>query len=163
MSKSITLSLRDYSKRMLSINSYLQAQGKEILYCSGKLLGTKEFASENSKSLERALTKISETYARLSEAVLKIGRLGPDFMMAELHGCPTCVEAERDGHTYCWIDAGYIAGALEAMLDKRFAVIETKCRGTGYDHCEFVVTEDRRIEERRRHSTAFQRFESSPM
>jgi hypothetical protein len=61
------------------------------------------------------------------------------------------------------MDAGYIAGALETMLGKRFAVIETKCHGTGHEYCEFVVTEDRRTEVKRRQSTAFERFETSPM
>ena len=163
MSKSITLGLRDYSKRMLSINNYLQAQGKDTLYYSGKLLGAKEFSRENSKSLEQALTKISDAYTRFSEAVLKVGRVGSNFLATELHGCPTCVEAEHNGNTCCWMDAGYIAGALESMLNKEFAVIETKCRGTGYDYCEFIVTEDKRKPQRRSRSTAFKRFEISPM
>ena len=163
MSKSITLSLRDYSKRMLSINRYLRAQGKETLYYSGRLLGCEDFSGENSETLEKALKKISDAYTRFSEAVLKVGRVGSDFLAAELHGCPTCVEAEKNGQTHCWMDAGYIAGALEAMLGKRFTVIETKCRGTGFDHCEFIVTENRRTETRRRQSTAFKRFEKSAM
>jgi predicted hydrocarbon binding protein len=163
LSKSITLSLRDYSKRMLSINRYLRAQGKETLYYSGKLLGSEDFSGENSETLEKALKRISEAYTRFSEAVLKVGRVGSDFLAAELHGCPTCVEAEQNGQTYCWIDAGYIAGALEAMLGKRFTVVETKCRGTGFDYCEFILTEDRHIERKRRQSTAFKRFEKSAM
>jgi predicted hydrocarbon binding protein len=163
MSKSITIGLRDYSKRLLSISQYLQAQSKDTLYYSGKLLGTKDFADESSETLERALLKISDAYARFSEAVLKVGSLGSDFLMAELHGCPTCVVAEFDGHTYCWIDAGYIAGALETMLGKKFVVIETKCRGTGHDRCEFIVTEDRNTRPRRGRSTAFRRFETSPL
>jgi predicted hydrocarbon binding protein len=163
MSKSISLSLRDYSKRMLSLNSYLQAQGKETLYYAGKLLGAKEFAEESSADLENALVKISNTYVRFSESTLKVGRLGADFLAAELHGCPTCVEAEYDGRTHCWMDAGYIAGALETMLGKRFVAIETKCRGTGHEYCEFVVTEDRSTKVKRRTSTAFERFETSPM
>ena len=163
MSKNISLGLRDYSKRMLSINDYLQAQGKETLYYAGKLLGAKEFTNASSETLEHALTKISDTYTRFSESTLKVGRLGADFLAAELHNCPTCVEAECDGHAHCWMDAGYIAGALETMLSKRFAVIETKCRGTGHEFCEFVVTEDRRTKVKRRQSTAFERFETSPM
>jgi predicted hydrocarbon binding protein len=163
MSKIISIGLRDYSKRMLSISSYLRAQAKETLYYSGKLLGTNEFVNENSKTLEDALTKVSDTYARFSEASLKVARLGSNFLTVELYGCPTCVEAKHDGLTYCWIDAGYIAGALEKMMGKRFAVIETKCRGTGYDYCEFVVTENRSSEARQPKSIAFKRFEKSPM
>lgn len=163
MSKSISLGLRDYSKRMLSIGDYLQAQGKETLYYSGKLLGTKDFSNESSTTLEQAFTKISDAYTRFSESTLKVGKLGADFLGAELHGCPTCVEAECDGHIHCWMDAGYIAGALETMLHKRFVAIETKCRGTGHEFCEFVVTEDRCTKVKRRQSTAFERFETSPM
>jgi predicted hydrocarbon binding protein len=148
---------------MLSIGSYLQAQGKETLYYSGRILGLKEFSAEKAKDPEQALAKISDTYALFSEAILKVGRLGADFLAAELHGCPTCVEAECDGHTYCWMDAGYIAGALEGMLGKRFAVVETKCRGTGHACCEFVVTEERSSQSKRRRSMAFERFETSPM
>jgi hypothetical protein len=61
------------------------------------------------------------------------------------------------------MDAGYIAGALETMLGKRFTVIETRCSGSGSDHCEFIVTEDRHIKTMRPQYTAFKRFETSPM
>ena len=163
MSKSVSIGLADYSRRVQSINAYLQAQGKETLYYSGKLLGSKEFGDEVSKTLEQALTKIGDAYLRFSESMLKIGRIGSDFLSVELHSCPTCLEADNDGLMHCWMDAGYIAGALETMLGKRFTVIETKCSGIGSDHCEFIVTEDQHTKTMRPQYTAFKRFETSPM
>ena len=163
MSKSVSISLGGYSRRVQSINAYLQAQGKETLYYSGKLLGSKEFGDQVSETLEHALTKIGDAYLRFSDSMLKIGRIGSDSLSVELHSCPTCLEADRDGLMHCWMDAGYIAGALETMLGKRFTVIETKCSGTGSGHCEFIVTEDRYTKTMRPQHTAFRMFETSPM
>jgi predicted hydrocarbon binding protein len=131
--------VREYSARILGICNWLQNERKEALSNAGRLVAAAEFGTITASSLEEALTQIDTLYKHSGLGHLKIDGAGKDHLVIHIHECATCTDAKNDGHTYCWIDAGFIAGGLETMLHKGYDVIETKCRGTGYDYCEFII------------------------
>lgn len=147
---------------MASICGCLLGAGKELLYRSGEALAEKEFAGSSSRDLKLALEKISEAYSSSSLGELRMDGAGSSFIIVAIHDCATCANVERDGRTYCWFDAGYIAGALKTMLQKDFIAVETKCRGTGHDHCEFIVMV-RPTRRGARASSAFRPMDKMPM
>jgi len=139
----MTLVVNTYSTRILAISKWLQNERKETLYNAGRLIAASEFHSANEPSLEEALTQISAAYEHTGLGRLKIVEAGASRLILRLDNCATCIDAKNDGNTYCWIDAGFIAGSLENLLHERYDAVETKCRGTGHNYCEFRVIQSK--------------------
>jgi len=143
MAKTLPLNSENYSVRMLSVSRLLKAASKEVLYKAGENSASEEFHGFVAKDLNGALSLIAEFYARRGLGRLVIDGAETGFLLVRNYDCATCSAAENDGQTYCWIDAGFIAGALRRMLNTDFVVIETKCHGTGSEHCEFLIAKSR--------------------
>ncbi len=143
MAKTLSLSDENYSTRMLSVSRLLKAASKEVLYQAGENLASEEFQGSVAKDLNGALSLIAEFYTQQGLGRLVMNGAETGFLLVRNYDCATCSVAENDGQTYCWIDAGFIAGALRKMLGTDFVVIETKCRGTGSEYCEFLIAKSR--------------------
>ncbi|MEM2851214.1 MAG: V4R domain-containing protein [Candidatus Bathyarchaeia archaeon] len=139
LSRNLSLNVKEYSARILGICSWLQNERKEVLSSAGRLVAASEFNAVKAANLEEALTRIDAAYEHSGLGRLKIDGASKNKLIIRLYDCATCNTAKNDGHTYCWIDAGFIAGGLETMLHKGYDAIETKCRGTGYTYCEFII------------------------
>jgi len=139
VSKTLMREVSVYSRRLTSVYKALH-EHKEVLYSAGKELAKEDFADTSTEDLKSALEKVAEAYRDNALGNLKIYSANANFLVVRIYDGATCAEVKRDGKTYCWFDAGYIAGALETILKKDFVVLETKCRGTGYDYCEFIIS-----------------------
>jgi predicted hydrocarbon binding protein len=159
----MTLVVNVYSTRILAISKWLQNERKEALYNAGRLIAASEFHSVNKLSLEEALTQISAAYEHTGLGQLKIVEAGANRLILRLDNCATCINATNDGNTYCWIDAGFIAGGLENLLHEKYDVIETKCRGNGHDYCEFIIIIPKWKPLQQRKARGYKPFELMPI
>ncbi len=135
-----------YSTRILSIIKVLKAESQQVLYDAGINLAFEEFQGIEAQDLSSALAQIADLYMNNSLGKLVMDGVGKNFLLVRNYDCATCVSAKNDGKTYCWLDAGFIAGALKQMLNEDYVVIETKCHGTGAEYCEFLIAKKRRVE-----------------
>jgi predicted hydrocarbon binding protein len=92
------------------------------------------------KNLKAALEKIAEAYISQSIGILKVDGANSKFLAVKIYNCATCSESENNGKLHCWFDAGYIAGALKAMLQKNFVALEVECKAAGHECCKFIIT-----------------------
>ncbi|MBS7655702.1 hypothetical protein KEJ50_04285 [Candidatus Bathyarchaeota archaeon] len=130
-----------YSRRIASISeAVLKLNKKEVLYYAGEKLALKDFAGTSLRSFKAALEKISEAYASQSIGMVKVDGANSKFLIVKVYNCATCSEAEKNGELHCWFDAGYIAGALKAMLQKDFVAFEVECKAAGHEWCKFIIT-----------------------
>ena len=143
MSKSISVMAENYSVRLMSISEVLKVESKEVLYNAGVNLASENFQQVRASDLNEALSMITEYYKRKELGNLAIDGANKGILLVRIYDCTTCVAAKNDGQTHCWIDAGFIAGALKEMLQIDYVVIETKCRGTGSEYCEFMIARKR--------------------
>jgi len=75
-----------------------------------------------------------------SVGLMKVDGANSKFLAVKIYNCATCSESEKNDQMCCWFDAGYIAGALKAMLKKDFIAFEIECKATGFEACKFIVT-----------------------
>ncbi|MDH5770728.1 MAG: hypothetical protein OEZ25_05525 [Candidatus Bathyarchaeota archaeon] len=143
MSKSISVMAENYSVRLLSISKVLKVESKEVLYKAGEKLASENFQRIKASDLEEALSMITEYYKHRELGNLVIDGANGGILLIRIYDCTTCVAVRNDGQTRCWIDAGFIAGTLKEMLQTDYVVIETKCRGTGSEYCEFMIARKR--------------------
>lgn len=133
----------NYSVRLLSISKVLKVESKEVLYKAGEKLASENFQRIKASDLQEALSMITEYYKHRELGNLVIDGVNRGILLVRMYDCTTCVAVKNDGQTHCWIDAGFIAGALKEMLQTDYAVIETRCRGTGSEYCEFMIAKKR--------------------
>jgi predicted hydrocarbon binding protein len=133
----------NYSVRLLSISKVLKVESKEVLYKAGEKLASENFQQTKASDLKEALSVITEYCKHRELGNLVIDGASRGILLIRIYDCTTCVAAKNDGQTHCWIDAGFIAGALKKMLQTDYVVIETKCRGTGSEYCEFMIARKR--------------------
>ena len=133
-----------YSTRLLSINKVLKAEAKEVLYKAGLDLANTEFEGLKAEGISNALSLVADEYFRKGLGRLIMDGVNEKFLLVRNYECATCAAADNDGKTHCWLDAGFIAGALKQMLNEDYVVIETKCCGTGSEYCEFMIAKRHR-------------------
>lgn len=63
----------------------------------------------------------------------------PYHAVLKIIGSAHAVRNSEIGQDVCGFLAGEISGLLEVTLGEKAAVVETKCWGLGYDHCEFDI------------------------
>ena len=143
MSKSISLMAENYSMRIQSIGKALKVESEEALYKAGEILASENFKQIKAPDLRGALSLVANFYADRELGKLTIDGATKGILLVRIYDCTTCIAAKRDGQTHCWIDAGFLAGALKETLQTDYVVIETKCRGTGSEYCEFMIARRR--------------------
>jgi len=72
--------------------------------------------------------------------ILKFDGANSKLLIVKIYDCATCNEVEENGELHCWFDAGYIAGALKAMLRKNFVAFEVECKAARHECCKFIIT-----------------------
>ncbi|MEM1587629.1 MAG: V4R domain-containing protein [Candidatus Bathyarchaeia archaeon] len=118
----------------------LKFNKKDLLYYAGEKLGLKEFANIQIRNVKDALEKIAEAYFSETMGLIKVDRINSKFLIVKIYNCATCSNSEKNEQMHCWFDAGYIAGALKAMLKKDFIAFEVECKAAGFEACKFIVT-----------------------
>ena len=141
--KSVPIMAENYSMVMLSIDKALKVESKEVLYKAGEILASESFKHVKASNLKEALSLITAFYADRGLGRLFVDGANKGVLLVRMYDCATCLAVKEDGKTHCWMDAGLIAGALKEMLQTDYVVIETKCRGTGSEYCEFMIARKR--------------------
>jgi predicted hydrocarbon binding protein len=113
-----------YNPKIMSTNR-MKSRFKEMLKGFKVLYGQNPMASKVASEL--TFTQVSDNHA-----ILKI--------KGSAHAVSTPDGGVSDiGQDVCGFLAGEIAGLLEVTLGEKASVVETKCWGLGYDHCELIL------------------------
>ncbi len=86
----------------------------------------------------------------IGDIAVRLGELGlgrPEFvgedsgrLIFKWYQCLTCSSLPPIGRTFCFLEAGILAGAIRNVLQRRVEVRETRCWGTGFDYCQMEAT-----------------------
>ncbi|MEK7488223.1 MAG: hypothetical protein AAB598_02775 [Patescibacteria group bacterium] len=116
--------------RLVSLNDILREETAAVVYLMGKRFG----AMLGAKSIE----ELHEQLTRLKIGKLDLSVNTPDVVHLAIGECMTCDGITPPiGRAICQLEAGIVAGALEAIYPGRKALgEETKCiGGLGDDVC----------------------------
>jgi diguanylate cyclase (GGDEF)-like protein len=117
--------------RFFAVKNITRGTLAGVCYRSGKDLG-QTYPVRTTRELE-------ELVRSFNLGQLKIADLGEKSVSLELHRCATCYGLPNIGLRVCHFESGFLAGALETVLQRRINLKETKCCCNGDDHCEFVL------------------------
>lgn len=137
-----TFEISDYT--FSSIRSWLETMGlntKPVLQTLAKQMGEEIASGFTSSSREELLDEIARYWEEHSLGRIKVKDGKPLTIIVE-----DCVDKDNKpfvGRTLCV----FAVEILKAIVDKRLRtdsiVVEKECRGTGYNHCKFEVTQRR--------------------
>jgi predicted hydrocarbon binding protein len=60
-------------------------------------------------------------------------------LIVRVEDCITCKGLPKIGQPYCYFEAGFIAGCIESIFNKKCQAKEVCCAGLGHDYCEFEI------------------------
>ncbi|MBO8182119.1 MAG: hypothetical protein H0Z28_04905 [Archaeoglobus sp.] len=88
---------------------------------------------------EEIFDGLSKIFERLRIGLLELEAFKEDVVKISIYECVSCSGMSNIGKTVCYFEGGLMAGAYEVITKRPAFAIETKCWGTGYDHCEFDI------------------------
>ena len=85
----------------------------------------------------RSIPELVRTLEDLSVGSPRIEEQTDDHLILTSTECATCSGVPNIGEALCCFEAGFIAGALEGVLEKPVKVVETQCWGLGDKICRW--------------------------
>ncbi len=104
----------------------------KIFYQAGKRIGKR-----------MGLNALEDMVAAFSDMIIgetQIIEVTNEKIVAIENECGTCSGLPQIGEPVCYFESGFIAGALESILNKDVSVVETKCWGLGDQICQWEAT-----------------------
>lgn len=86
------------------------------------------------------LEEIPAKIEALGVGNLKFHSIKENKIIVKWYECLTCSHLPSIGQPLCYLESGLLAGALYKVLEQPVDVEETKCWGTGDNHCEMEAT-----------------------
>jgi diguanylate cyclase (GGDEF)-like protein len=117
--------------RMVRLALLHNLVGASIMYRAGKRLG-KESAPGSVRAVAAEVERLG-----LGQLVIEPDLETPSIL--HLSDCAACAGLSRGDDPVCHLEAGLLAGMLEAALERDVDVRETRCIVTGGERCTFEV------------------------
>ena len=117
----------------------MSKNANKALYEAGQFIANNCLVKLTEKDPNIIMEHLQNTFYNLNLGILEAGQISPSMWVLNLHESATAHGTTIKGSPLCHFEAGLISGVLTNALNKNAVVQETKCIGTSYTHCEFVV------------------------